>query len=829
MYHSERFTRSSGAPAQRLFMVVALLLASLWMSVGVAGPEVASAAATSTGASVVVSLTYDDGTADQIQAGSLMGKYGMRGTFYINSGRLGSAGYMRVSDALDLQAAGNEIGGHTVSHADLPTLSTDEARRQVCNDRVNLLNAGLTVKNFAYPYGDENANVQQVVQDCGYNSARGVGDIVSPGTCSGCAYAEGIPPTNPWALKTPDSIKNYTTLEDMENYVLQAEQHGGGWVPLVMHHVCNGCDPYSVTPVQLDTFLSWLSARASRGTVVKTVDQVMGGSLKPSVDGPPAPSPLSTTNLLRNPSMEELNATTGVPTCWQRGGYGTNSYNWSNSTDAQDGANAQSVTISNFVDGDRKMISPQDLGACAPPTKVGHTYQVHAWYKSNGNVRLVANYRNSLGGWSFLAQGPVLPTSSTYVQAQWTTPAMPAGSTALSVGFSLRSNGYLLGDNLQLNDTDQTAPTVAITSPADGTRVRNTVTFKADASDASGVDHVDFMVDGATVCTAKTSPYSCDYDTTTHADSVIAVTARAVDTAGNVGLSRGRNYTVSNSVPLDTLAPVVSVDQPQDGGVVNGDVTLTAAASDDDGVNQVLFYVNGNQVGADNSAPFETVWDSTTVADGTVTVVAKALDLSGNLGTSAPISLTVTNTSLDSVPPVSSIQCNNAACSTGWYTAAVTVVLSAQDGGSGVDRIVYTLDGSDPSRTNGSVYSSPFTVNASATVKFRAFDLAGNAEDVQSTALRVDTVAPTASVSAPANGSTITGTTYIVAGVSDNVSIARVWFYLDGKSLGSRTVSPWQWKWDTTTTTKGAHTLQVVAIDSAGNQTKSAPITVTVS
>ena len=310
---------------------------------------------------------------------------------------------------------------------------------------------------------------------------------------------------------------------------------------------------------------------------------------------------------------------------------------------------------------------------------------------------------------------------------------------------------------------------------------------------------------------------------------MIAVTARAVDNAGNVGLSRGRNYTVSNSVPLDTLAPVVSVDQPQDGGVVNGDVTLTASASDDDGVNQVLFYVNGNQVGADNSAPFETVWDSTTVADGTVTVVAKALDLSGNLGTSAPISLTVTNTSLDSVPPVSSIQCNSAACSTGWYTAAVTVALSAQDGGSGVDTIVYPLDGSDPTRTNGSVYSSPFTVNASATVKYRAFDLAGNAEDVQSTALKVDTVAPTASVSAPANGSTITGTTYIVAGVSDNVSIARVWFYLDGKSLGSRTVSPWQWKWDTTTTTKGAHTLHVVAIDSAGNQTKSAPITVTVS
>jgi hypothetical protein len=75
----------------------------------------------------------------------------------------------------------------------------------------------------------------------------------------------------------------------------------------------------------------------------------------------------------------------------------------------------------------------------------------------------------------------------------------------------------------------------------------------------------------------------------------------------------------------------------------------------------------------------------------------------------------------------------------------------------------------------------------------------------------------------------VSGTTYIVAGVGDNVSVARVWFYLDGKALGSRIVTPWQWKWDTTTTTKGSHTLQVMAIDQAGNQTKSAVTTVTVS
>lgn len=788
-------------------------------------------AAPPTRSPVVVSLTFDDGAADQVQADAMMTRYGMRGTFYINSGRLGQSGYMTTNQALALQSNGQEIAGHTVSHADLPTLSPDEATRQVCNDRVNLLNAGLNVKNFAYPYGDQNAAVQQTVRNCGYNSARGVGDIVSPGTCSGCRYAESIPPANPYDLATPDSIKSTTSLEDMENYVLQAEQHGGGWVDLVIHHICAGCDPYSVSPVQLNAFLAWLAQRADGGTTVKTVGDVIGGPLQAPVNGPVPEPPLSTTNLLRNPSMEQLNPS-GLPTCWQRGGYGTNTYTWSNTTDAQDGTNAQRLNITSFTGGDRKMISPQDLGACAPPIAVGHTYQVHGWYKTNATVRMVAYARNTLGGWTFLGQGPNLAGSPTsYTQAAWTTPAIPAGSTAISVGFSQRSVGFLQGDAMSLNDTDQTPPAVAITAPGDGTRVRGTVTFTANPSDASGVDHVQFLVDGVGVCSASTAPYSCSYDTTAKPDSVIAVTAKAVDTAGNVGLSAGHNYTVSNSVPLDTTPPTTNVTLPTDGATVHGTVALTANAADNDAVNQVLFYANDTQVGATNSAPYQVSWDSTTVPDGSVTIVAKALDLSGNLTTSAPVTVTVNNNGQDIAPPTSTISCNSLTCSTSWYKIAVTVALAATDPspGSGVASIVYTTDGTDPTGNNGNVYTGAFTLSASTTVKYRAYDLAGNAEAVQSAPLNIDTIAPVAAVTSPTAGATVTGTTYIVAGVSDNVAVVRVWFYLDGKALGSRIVTPLQWKWDTTTATKGTHTLYVIAHDAAGNQTKSATTTVTVS
>ena len=85
------------------------------------------------------------------------------------------------------------------------------------------------------------------------------------------------------------------------------------------------------------------------------------------------------------------------------------------------------------------------------------------------------------------------------------------------------------------------------------------------------------------------------------------------------------------------------------------------------------------------------------------------------------------------------ISCNGAACSTGWYNAAVTVSLAATDntGGSGVDKTYYTTNGSTPT-TASTVYTVPFAVSATATVKFFATDKAGNAEAVKSQAIQID-------------------------------------------------------------------------------------------
>jgi peptidoglycan/xylan/chitin deacetylase (PgdA/CDA1 family) len=235
----------------------------------------------------VVSLTFDDGQASQYSTLSMLSSRGLTGTYYINSAMVGSSGYyMPWSQIHDLANAGNEIGGHTLHHTNLTTVNTATATTEVCNDRTNLINNGFSpVTSFAYPEAASNSTAEQIVQGCGYTSARMVGDI----SCGGCPYAETIPPPDPYFLRTPDGITTSTTLANLQTYVTNAETHGGGWVILTFHGICdNQCTSVnSMSPSIFTAFLDWLAPRSANGTVVQTVGQVMGGP-------PPTPAPDTT-------------------------------------------------------------------------------------------------------------------------------------------------------------------------------------------------------------------------------------------------------------------------------------------------------------------------------------------------------------------------------------------------------------------------------------------------------------------------------------------------------------------------------------------------------
>lgn len=91
-----------------------------------------------------------------------------------------------------------------------------------------------------------------------------------------------------------------------------------------------------------------------------------------------------------------------------------------------------------------------------------------------------------------------------------------------------------------------------------------------------------------------------------------------------------------------------------------------------------------------------------------------------------------------------------------------------------------------------------------------------------------DTTAPTVSITAPASGSTVSGTYTITALASDGVGVIRVDFYVDSTLLGSDTGAPYSLAWNTAKVANGSHVVTVRAFDGAGNAS-TAQVTVNVS
>lgn len=96
-----------------------------------------------------------------------------------------------------------------------------------------------------------------------------------------------------------------------------------------------------------------------------------------------------------------------------------------------------------------------------------------------------------------------------------------------------------------------------------------------------------------------------------------------------------------NAAEFDNQAPTVSLNSP--GDPVDGTVSLTATASDDRSVAEVRFFVDGALIGSDTTDPYSVDWDTSTAANGQVTLTAEAEDAAGNVATSSNIVVTVNN------------------------------------------------------------------------------------------------------------------------------------------------------------------------------------------
>ena len=442
---------------------VVVVLAFTGVTAGITAPAAQAANPT------VVTLTFDDANADQLNAAQTMQSLGLVGTFFTPSGFINNPNYLTTSDMQGLVANGNEIAGHTVTHPDLTTVTVDEATRQICNDRVNLSKPWIHDHDFAYPFAAENASIETIVKNCGFNSARGLGDIKTRFSCAGCPLAESIPPANAYNTAAPDEVDNTWTLADLQKSVTQAEP-AGGWVQLTFHHIsATSTDPLNITPTLFNQFATWLKSRPAT-TMVKTVAQVIGGTVKPLVSGPPAP-PEGTGNLVKNPSLETL-VNGGYRSAGPQEAMAPNTSAFSTVKPGHTGNVAEQLVVSEYVDGDAKLLPTLDLGGCSPTATPGNSYSIGAWYKSTTNTQFELYYRIGVGSWKYWTSSPWFSAATTYQKATWTTPPLPAGASGISFGLNLFSNGTLTTDDYEMFDvgTPRTASAATTSRRQPGTK-----------------------------------------------------------------------------------------------------------------------------------------------------------------------------------------------------------------------------------------------------------------------------------------------------------------------------------------------------------------------
>lgn len=238
----------------------------------------------------VVSLTFDDGWKSQLPAADAMAARGMVGTFYISSSQVGYPAFLTVRELRLMQLEGHEIGGHTLTHPRLTKMSLSQARYQVCSDRAGLLALKLRVTSFAYPYGVYDAAVRKLPLKCGYNSARlGWGLYPGPDRCERvCPETENLQAYDRWLVRpvTASRFIGKGALPRLKRAVIAAEATGG-WLPLLFHHVCApDCKDPGIALGDFKAFIAWLEQRQPT-TVVRSVDQVVSGSVRPAVGLPP--------------------------------------------------------------------------------------------------------------------------------------------------------------------------------------------------------------------------------------------------------------------------------------------------------------------------------------------------------------------------------------------------------------------------------------------------------------------------------------------------------------------------------------------------------------
>ena len=318
----------------------------------------------------------------------------------------------------------------------------------------------------------------------------------------------------------------------------------------------------------------------------------------------------------------------------------------------------------------------------------------------------------------------------------WSLPnANPPGSRSVIIT-ATDSTGRSRSVSFTLNVINE-SPGVGLNSPTGGALLRGTATLSAGASDPSGVNRVEFLVNGVVVGQDTTAPYSIAWDSATVGDGGKTVTARAFDVWGNSATSASRSVTVDNTPPS------VSVISGPSGTVNSASATFEFSASDAaSGLGSVQCSLDG--------APFAACTSPhslSSLPEGQHTFSVRATDNAGNVSSAASRTWTV-DAAVPSAPVIT------APAQGSRINSASFAVKGTAEPGSTVELFEGTASRGTATAASSGSWSVTLSgvANGSHTYTARATDAVGNTSSASAArTVIVDTARPSVTVVSPPN------------------------------------------------------------------------------
>ncbi|HLE96812.1 MAG TPA: Ig-like domain-containing protein [Candidatus Thermoplasmatota archaeon] len=220
---------------------------------------------------------------------------------------------------------------------------------------------------------------------------------------------------------------------------------------------------------------------------------------------------------------------------------------------------------------------------------------------------------------------------------QWNTGSIPVGGSSQPVVFNVvgtfqyvcQFHSSMLG-TVTVQASQDAPPSVTIAKPVANEEVSGA--YKVEGTASSDATNVWVTVDDGirNAATRQGTAWSWTWDTS----ALTPGSSHALKAIASDGAQEGESTVVTVKIAVPDALPVVVIGTPEASGEVEGNLTVSGTASDDNGVAKVEVQVDdGAWNAATGTTTWTWTWNTRTVPNGTHNLTARATDTAGKLGT----------------------------------------------------------------------------------------------------------------------------------------------------------------------------------------------------